>query len=150
MKENVVKGTLTIALGGLSAYFQVLLIPLILLLCVMIIDYITGLTAAGQQQKIESKVAFKGVVKKLCYFIVVAVAGVVDWLITSGLSQAGINIKLSFAIGVLVTVWLIITELISILENLSKIGVPLPKFLMTLIQKLKTTVEKNGEEIDNE
>jgi phage-related holin len=42
----------------------------------------------------------------------------------------------------LVTIWLIINEMISILENLSKIGVPIPEFLKKIIGRLKNTVEK--------
>lgn len=48
----------------------------------------------------------------------------------------------------LVTIWLIINELISILENLGSIGVPLPKFLLTIIKKLKTTTENKVESED--
>lgn len=38
-------------------------------------------------------------------------------------------------------------ECISILENISEIGVPLPPFLMRLIQKLKKTTEDKGEDL---
>ena len=47
--------------------------------------------------------------------------------------------------GLIVTVWLIINELISILENLSKMDVPIPAFLTKIIKKLKTTVEDKTE-----
>ena len=53
----------------------------------------------------------------------------------------GIKIDLGFYIGVIVVIWFIINELISILENLAIIGVPLPKFLTSLIHKLKVAVE---------
>ena len=65
----------------------------------------------------------------------------VDWLIYSGLSQAGISTEQSVFFGVLVTVWLIINELISILENLKNLGVPLPGFLVTIIKRLKVSAE---------
>ena len=50
--------------------------------------------------------------------------------------------------GLPVTIWLGINELISILENLGSIGVPLPKFLLKIIKKLKTTTENKVESGD--
>ena len=47
------------------------------------------------------------------------------------------------------TIWLVLNECISILENISEIGVPLPAFLMKLIEKLKKTVENTGEQKTN-
>ena len=49
--------------------------------------------------------------------------------------------------GLLVTFWLVLNECISILENLSAIGVPLPPFLMKIVDKLKQTTEAKGEEV---
>ena len=50
--------------------------------------------------------------------------------------------------GLLVAVWLIINEMISILENLSKLGVPIPGFLKVLLKKLKITTD--GEDNEND
>ena len=44
--------------------------------------------------------------------------------------------------GISVAVWLIINEMISILENLSKLDVPIPVFLTKLIERLKISVDK--------
>ena len=49
--------------------------------------------------------------------------------------------------GLLVTVWLIFNECISILENVAQIGAPLPPFLVKLIGKLKKTTEDKGEDL---
>ena len=43
-------------------------------------------------------------------------------------------------------VWLGFNEVISILENLGDMGVPMPPFLMKIVQMLKGKVEKIGEE----
>jgi phage-related holin len=47
--------------------------------------------------------------------------------------------------GTLVTVWLILNEVVSILENLSEVGVPLPSFLKKITEKLKKTAEQTAE-----
>ena len=39
-------------------------------------------------------------------------------------------------------VWLVLNEIISILENLNDIGVPMPPFLMPLVNRLKVQVDK--------
>ena len=51
----------------------------------------------------------------------------------------------------MVIVWLVINELISILENVAAIGGPVPGFLQKLIQRLKVSVEeKVGDGDSNE
>jgi toxin secretion/phage lysis holin len=103
--------------------------------------------------ELSSKVGLKGIIKKLCYLMLVCVAGVVDWLIFSGLKQVGISLNFGFCFGLIVTIWLIINELISILENLEALKVPMPSFLRSLVGHLKQTVEtkaKTKEENNNE
>ena len=57
----------------------------------------------------------------------------VDWLIYSGLHSIAVDLEYTIFFGLLVMIWLVINELISILENLGSIGVPLPKFLLTIL-----------------
>lgn len=94
---------------------------------------------------LSSRIGVKGIVKKVCYLLVVIAAAVVDWLLASGLQKIGIDIKINYLFGVIVAIWLIINELISILENLAIIGVPLPSFLTAIVHKLKVAVESNAD-----
>ena len=82
-----------------------------------------------------------GIVKKVCYLALVAVGMVVDYLISSALVSIGISLQINYCFGMIITVWLIINELISILENLGEMGVPLPSFLTSMIKTLKSKVE---------
>ena len=141
MKENIFKLTFAAIVGGLSAYLNIMAVPVIVLLVVMIIDYATGMFKAWINASLSSRIGLIGILKKVGYLLVVCTAGVVDWLISSGLDKIGIKIDVGFYIGVIVVIWFIINELISILENLAIIGVPLPKFLTSLIHKLKVAVE---------
>ena len=148
MKENIIKSTIAIALAGLGAYFNIILIPLLILIFLMVCDYATGMTQAWITKTVSSRLGIVGIVKKVCYMFTVAVAIVVDWIIQSALTQAGVEFTHSvFLFGMIVIVWLIINELISILENLAKVGVPLPMFLISAVKKLKVTVENK---IDND
>ena len=141
MKENIFKLTFAAIVGGLSAYLNIMAVPVIVLLVVMIIDYATGMFKAWINASLSSRIGLIGILKKVGYLLVVCTAGVIDWLISSGLDKIGIKIDVGFYIGVIVVIWFIINELISILENLAIIGVPLPKFLTSLIHKLKVAVE---------
>jgi len=85
-----------------------------------------------------------GIVKKTGYLAVVAVAICVDWILQSIFHSAGIDIGVTYAVGIIVVIWLIINELISILENIAFIGVPVPKFLTKIISRLKAAAESHG------
>lgn len=146
MKENVFKSIVAVALAGAAAYFKELIFPVGVLVLVMIIDYATGMTRAWAKNELSSRVGVLGVVKKVCYLLAVAVAIVVDWVVQTAATSLGADLGEFFAFGLLVVIWLILNECISILENLSQIGVPLPLFLQKIVEKLKQTTEKKGEE----
>ena len=133
------------AIGALAAYFNVLLIPLIVLLVVMLIDYITGMAGAAYSGKLNSRVGAVGILKKAGYIALVAVGIVADYLISNALLKIGIDLKINYCFGMIITIWLIINELISILENLGELDVPLPAFLVNIIKTLKNKVEEQAE-----
>ena len=145
MKERSWHALIAVALGGLSAYMRVMFVPLVVLIGVMIVDYMSGMLKAWGNDELSSRVGLRGIVKKLSYLMLVCVAGVVDWLIYSGLRQVGITLNFGFCFGLIVTIWLIINELISILENLDALKVPMPKFLKNVVKHLKNAVEVKGD-----
>ena len=146
MREKTWQAVIAVALGGLSAYMRMMFIPLVILIAVMIIDYMSGMLKAWGNEELSSKVGLRGIVKKLCYLMLVCVAGVVDWLLWSGLTQVGISLDFGFCFGLIVTIWLIINECISILENLDALHVPMPKFLKNVVKHLKNAVEVKAAE----
>ena len=56
----------------------------------------------------------------------------------------GYQLPFTFLVACVVAIWIICNELISILENMVDIGIELPAFLLPLVRKLKTTVDKMG------
>lgn len=146
MKENILKTSISAAAGAFVAYFNVLLVPLVILIAVMLIDWFTGLADARVKCEINSRIGVIGIIKKVGYLACIGVAGVVDYLIGTALVQIGIEFKLTYCFAMIVIIWFIVNELISILENLSSIGVPMPGFLVKLVKRLKNSVEeKTGE-----
>ena len=134
--------------AGLLYYLGIVSIPIIMLIFAMIIDYATGMSAAFYNSELSSKRGVKGIVKKVGYLALVVAAMILDWLISQGLQQINVDLHYSVFFAVLVAVWLIINELISTLENLSRMGVPIPNFLKKIINKLKMTVDKGDGEND--
>ena len=145
MKERSWQALIAVVLGGLSAYMRMMFVPLVILIGVMIVDYMSGMLKAWGNEELSSRVGLRGIVKKLSYLMLVCVAGVVDWLVWSGLRQVGITLDFGFCFGLIVTIWLIINELISILENLDALKVPMPKFLKNVVKHLKNAVEVRGD-----
>lgn len=131
--KNFLQALFAGAVEALAEYFNVLLIPIVVLVAVMLIDYITGMAGAAYTGEINSRVGVIGIVKKVCYLALVAVGIVVDYLITTALVQIGLSIQINYCFGMIVTIWLIINELISILENLGELNVPLPHFLVNIV-----------------
>lgn len=128
--------------GLLSSWLGVLAIPVYVLVGCNVMDYITGLAAAHRRgQKVSSYVGVLGIAKKVCMWLLIAVGAVVDWLLMYCGSQLGFEIHLPMLAASLVAVWLIINEIISILENIGDIGVPLPGFLTKIVQGLKSKIE---------
>lgn len=141
MKEGIFKMGIAAVGASIASYFDALAAPLLVLLCVMLIDYVTGLVKAYMASQLSSRIGLRGILKKLCYMAMVAVGAALDYLLTGALAQAGIDLHIEMFCGMLVAIWLIVNELISILENLAEIGVPGMPALTSLIGRLKNTLD---------
>lgn len=136
-RGTLCKTVFAAAAAALASYWGKLLLPLAVLLAVLVIDYITGMVKSYLSAQLSAQCGLKGIVKKLCYLFLVAASGIVDWLLLTGLGEVGVAFPFEGAVAMLVVVWLVINELISILENLSAIGVPAPPGLDALLRHLK-------------
>ena len=58
----------------------------------------------------------------------------------------GISLENNVLFGWITLFWLMLNELLSITENLGRMGVPVPGYLKKVIAVLKSDVEKKGEE----
>jgi len=120
---NFITGTLATMilyyLGGWDVALQILTL-------IVILDYVTGVCKAIYNKKLNSEVGLKGIVKKLGYFIVVAVAVILDRV----MGDTG-------AIRTLVIYFFVANEGLSIIENWGGMGLPLPQRLTDLLEQLK-------------
>jgi len=132
-------------IGIFSGWLGILAIPFYILVLLNGVDYTTGIVAAPyRDEKINSYKGFRGIAKKVCMWLLVAIGAIVDWLIAYSTSTIGIDFNFRFLIASLVAVWLICNEIISILENMVDIGVDMPPFLQKFVSKIRDTVENEG------
>lgn len=144
MKEQTIFKTITTAaMGVLHSIFGILAIPILLMVVSNVIDYITGLIASKyRQQPIESYKGFKGIAKKVCMWLLVAVGAIIDQLILYASEALGFDFKINFLVAAIVAIWIICNEVISILENMIDIGVKIPAFLIPLARRIIGQVDK--------
>jgi len=116
---SILSTVLTFCFGGWD-------VPIRLLTFIVLLDYITGVLKAIYNKELNSVIGFKGIIKKIGYFVLVAVAVIADKIT----GETG-------AIRTLVIYFFIANESLSIIENWSKIGLPIPKKLTTILEQLK-------------
>lgn len=150
MKETVFRAVFAAAVGALCSYCMELLIPLVVLGVVMLVDWGTGLAKAWVASTLCSKVGVIGILKKVAYIVVVGVGMVLDYLLREALHSVGVSVTVEYTVALIVIVWFIINELISILENVAAIGAPMPAFILKLVKRLKVSVEDKAEVVDGE
>ena len=117
----------------LGAYFIAFLIWLIggwdtlakVLFGLMFLDYLTGLIVGYKMQNLNSQRAFKGLRKKLLILVILCGASLMHKLLPD------------LAFRTLVGMFYCATELLSIVENVAKVGVPIPKKLKKALEQLK-------------
>lgn len=141
-------------LAWLSARLGILLPVLIILAGMMVLDYITGMLAS-KREALEhpddpaygwsSRRGTAGIIKKVGYLCIIAVAMVVDWIILNVAAQAGIEIALKAFFGLLVAIWYVLNELLSIIENVGRMGADVPAWLSRYVAVLKNKIDIQGD-----
>ena len=151
-KVTEIKGFLTgvIAIGtglwGNTGWAVVLLI-----VC-MALDYLTGSFAALHAGEWSSTKARQGLWHKAGEIAALLVAMLADIALRVILNTPAAELFQGIplpetAVTLLVSIWYIFTELGSILENIAKLGAPLPQFLRKAVENIrKRTEEKTGTE----
>ena len=125
MAWTALGGALGAVLGGLDGFIMTLTI-------FVVVDYVTGVLVAITRHKLSSEIGFKGIAKKIAIFCLVAVASLID----ANIIKEGNVIRMS------VIFFYISNEGISILENVSSLGLPVPNKLKAVLEQLKEEEEE--------
>lgn len=135
--ENIIKTIMAALITAMSYLFGGADMLLIALVTVIVIDYCTGLAKAYILGQLSSKVGFRGIVKKIMYFAIVAVAVIADNVVSGSIAQAE-GVVRTAVIG-----FLIANEALSILENCNAAGIWVPRILITVLNRLKDQGDKD-------
>ena len=129
---GIISGFIANAFGGWSAALTTLLI-------FMGVDYLSGLILAGvfhaspksEDGTLESYAGWKGLVRKGMTLLIVLIGARLDMLL--GVSYIRDAMVIAFCVN----------ELLSIIENMGLMGVPMPEILTNAIEMLKSKSEKS-------
>ena len=121
--KNILAGVCTI-LSFLFGDMEGLMIALIALI---ILDYISGVIAAAVEKRLSSEVGAKGIAKKIFMLLIVALANIVDINVIGD----------GHVLKTVTVVFYICNECISLIENAGRIGVPVPKKLLDVLEQLR-------------
>ena len=105
--------------GGIDVAMQCLLVAIAL-------DYISGLIKAFTTRTLDSKIGFRGLIKKVGLLCIVALSVLLDRIT----GESG-------AIRTLVIYYFVANEGLSIIENLSIAGLPIPSSIKKALRALK-------------
>ena len=132
MNLNYIKAFVTTIMSLVASMLGVLYIPVLLMVACNVIDYVSSYRS------------MRGIIKKVTMWLLVFVGAIIDQLLAYASQTIGYQLPFTFLVACVVAIWIICNELISILENMVDIGIELPAFLLPLVRKLKTTVDKMG------
>lgn len=137
-----VKVMVTAVLSAMMSWLGILAVPVFLMVGCNVTDYITGIWAAEHRtESVNSYKGIRGIIKKVCMWLLVLVGAWIDILINYAIECAGIDFALPFVVATVVAIWLVVNEIISILENILDIGVQMPPFLLPVVKYIKKQVE---------
>ena len=113
----------------------------------MALDVFTGMAVGIKKGEWSSKTAREGLGHKIGCVAAVAVSGILDMVvgqILKGLPQFELPFEYTVLLCPMVTVWYILTEAGSIIENAGDMGAPIPIWLKRAVASLREHVDEKG------
>lgn len=147
---NVVTGGIVTVLTALfGAYWYVFAAYIVL----NVFDWLTGWYKSRKKKTESSKIGLKGIVKKLGYWVIIAVAFIMSTvLVHLGNDVLHINLNFLMMIGWFTLACLIVNEVRSITENLVECGYNVPQVMINGLEiadkmiNSESEVENNAED----
>lgn len=141
MTKTIQKFSTCVGVGGMLTIIEHLFgtfdCSLEFLLIVIVLDYITGLMCGWYNHDLESNKATRGLFKKMFIFIYIIIAHRLDVLMHVDYIRVGVCYM--YAVG----------EVLSIMENGTKLGLPVPTPIQKALKILNETAEISDDDVDN-
>lgn len=106
------------------------------LIAFVVIDYITGVMCAINDQSLSSEVGFRGICRKVLIFLMVGIANILD------ANVIGTGSVLRTA----VIFFYISNEGVSLMENAAHLGLPVPEKIKVVLEQLHNRAEDKEDE----
>ena len=115
-------------LGGADGFIYALI-------AFVVIDYITGVFCAIADKSLSSEVGFKGICRKVLIFVLVGIGNIIDVYVLGD----------SSVLRTAVIFFCLSNEGVSLLENASRLGLPIPDNLKEVLSQLHDKGDGNDE-----
>lgn len=139
IQQNITACVVTICGGILSTIFGITPLLFFLLTVTMVFDFITGIAAASKR---GDSITSERMVKKAKRwgFYCITLASVT--ILVTVTREIGINIEDASFIYNTSFLFMFTPEMWSVFENLQSLGVPIPKQVFTLMEKISLSIKK--------
>lgn len=138
---NVIVGAAVTLLSGIFGVFWYIFVAYLIF---NVLDWLTGWYKARKLKKESSAVGLKGILKKLGYWVIIAVAFLVSGVFVH-MGNDLLHVDLSFLtmIGWFTLACLMVNEVRSIIENLVECGYKVPQVLITGLAVTEKLINKD-------
>ncbi len=126
-KVNLIGGAVVALLSGIFGEYWYLFCAFLVL---NVVDYVTGILKARFTKTENSMKGWKGIVKKVGYWVCIAIGFFIGICFIKMGKLLGIDLSFTQLFGWFTLATFIVNEIRSILENLVVIGVDVPEFLI--------------------
>lgn len=149
MNENLVvfKASIAAFFAAVGAFLGWRVIMLLVWAALMALDYLSGTLAARQNGTWKSSMAREGIGHKAGMVLVVVACMIADFVLLMAIENLPfdvISFRWPMVIFPLVTMWYILTEIGSIIENAVEMGAKVPEWLPRLLNATVNTIEAVG------
>ena len=145
-----IQGALATVGAFLSDKLGVLYPLMCLLFAEMAVDYFTGMLAS-KREAIDhpndpnygwsSKKGAIGIIKKAGYVFVIMAAMILDYIIAVTAGKLGFDMPTTAVFGLLVVIWYLLNEMLSIIENAGRMGADIKSWLCNYIDVIKKKID---------
>jgi toxin secretion/phage lysis holin len=151
MENFALKAIPAIAIAALTSWLGAVWQLVAFVFVMIIMDGMTGTLAGWRNEGLDSKRAKRGLFKKFGLICLFVLGYILDDVFNHYLTATfGADIPFNMPIGLVVSAWIIITEAISVCENLDKLGVPIPGWLLKRLKKTRDDLESKEEKKDGD
>lgn len=144
---NKISSVLSIVSATLTSIFGIEWILFLGYLILNTLDYITGIIKAKINKSETSSRGLLGILKKICYWILILISFIISYLLVQIGNKLNINIEFVMLFGWFTLACLIVNETRSIIENLVEIGIEVPPIMTKGLNVYYNILEKKANDI---